>query len=312
VRLAATVVLDYPTLPALAAHVLAALGDALPEQDSEEPTYGFSTVYHRVLREQGPFEAMALRHFASYAVPSFAIADRARHAVDPVRLATGGGIPLLVIPDYLTLYHRVPTGLAKQFDGDRDVYLLEQPGFGARRGVPDSVTTLVRTHADTIRALAGDRPFALAGFCAGGAVAHAVAGYLAELGRSPAGLVLLDTHIGVLGRDDPRGLALMAAGTVLPDDAVGQLDDSLLLAGGGYARVLHDWRPEPVPVPTLLVRGAPTAEMSRTDPDRDWRPHWPLPHDTADVPGDHYTLLHHDADTTAEAIRAWLGTGDTA
>jgi rifamycin polyketide synthase module 1/2/3 len=36
-------------------------------------------------------------------------------------------------------------------------------------------------------------------------------------------------------------------------------------------------------------------------------PHWPLPHDTAGVPGDHYSMIHHDADTTAEAIRTWIG-----
>jgi hypothetical protein len=312
VRLAATVVLDHPTLPALAAHVHAALRDALPDKDTAAPAYGFSSVYHRVLREQGPFEAMALRHFASYAVPSFTMADRTQHAVEPLRLASGDGTALIFVPDYLTLYNRVPTGLAKQFDGERDLYLVEHPGFGAVRAIPDSVATLVRTHADTVRALAADRPFVLAGFCAGGAVAHAVATLLAETGRPPAGLVLLDTHLGVLARDDPRGLALMAAGTVLPDEVVDQLDDSLLLAGGGYARVLHDWHPEPAPVPTLLVRGAPTAEMRDTDPDGDWRPRWPLPHDTTDVTGDHYSLVHHDADTTAEAIRAWLETGENA
>jgi thioesterase domain-containing protein len=306
VRLAATVVLDHPTLPALAAHVHAALRDALPEND--EPSYGFSALYHRVLREKGSFEAMGLRHLASYALPSFPMADRARYAVEPIRLAGGPGTALAFIPDYLMLYNRVPSGLAKQFEGERDLFLLEHPGFGTRRGVPDSVATLVRTHVDTVRNL--DRPVVLVGFCAGGAIAHAVAHHLAEVGRAPAGLVLLDTHDGVLRRDDPRGLALMAAGTALPADVLDQFDDSLLIAGGGYARVMQDWRPEPSPVPALLVRGEPTEQMRHIDPDRDWRPWWPLPHEAADVPGDHYTILHHDADTTAEAIRAWLRTGD--
>ncbi|HEX6360693.1 type I polyketide synthase [Actinophytocola sp.] len=308
VRLAATVLLDHPTLPALTAHVHAALRDALPEPEPAPPSYGFSAVYHRVLREQGPFEAMALRHFASYAMPTFGLADRARYAVEPVQLADGDDTTLVFVPDYLTPYHRVPSGLAKQFDGERDLVLLEHPGFGERRAVPDSVTTLVRTHADAVRALG--RPVVLVGFCAGGAIAHAVAHDLAASGRPPAGLVLLDSHVGVLRRDDPRGLALMAAGAALPEDT--QLDDSLLIAGGGYARLLADWEPEPAPVRTLLVRCAPTDHMRRTDPDRDWRPQWPLPHDTADVPGDHYSLVHHDAGTTAAAIRAWLGTGDVA
>jgi acyl transferase domain-containing protein/acyl-CoA synthetase (AMP-forming)/AMP-acid ligase II len=304
VRLAATVVLDHPTLPALTAHILAALPE--PETTAEPPSYRFSAMFHRVLREKGPLEAMGLRFFASYALPSFPVADRAKHAVAPVQLAAGDGTPLVFIPDYLTLYHRVPTGLATRFDGERDLFLVEHPGFGASRAVPDSVATLVRTHADTVRILPVDRPVVLVGYCAGGAIAHAVARLLAEQGRPPAGVVLLDTHAGVLRRDE-RGLALLTAATVLPDDVVDQFDDSLLIAGGGYARVLEDWREEPSPVPSLLVRGKPTEQMRRIDPDRDWQPHWPLPHDTADVPGDHYSMIHHDADTTAEAIRDWIG-----
>jgi thioesterase domain-containing protein len=235
------------------------------------------------------------------------VADRARHVVAPVRLAAGDGTPLAFIPDYLTLYNRVPTGLATRLDGERDLFLLEHPGFGDDvRAVPDSVATLVRAHADTVRALPVDRPVVLVGYCAGGAIAHAVARLLAEQGHPPAGVVLLDSHAGVLRRDE-RGLTLLTAATVLPDDVVDQFDDSLLIAGGGYARILEDWQEEPSPVPTLLVRGEPTEQMRRIDPDRDWRPHWPLPHDTADVPGDHYSMIHHDADTTAAAIRTWLG-----
>jgi acyl transferase domain-containing protein len=304
VRLAATVVLDHPTLPALTAHILAALPE--PETAAEPPSYRFSAMFHRVLREKGPLEAMGLRFFASYALPSFPVADRAKHAVAPVQLAAGDGTPLVFIPDYLTLYNRVPTGLVTRFDGERDLFLVEHPGFGASRAVPDSVATLVRTHADTVRALPVDGPVVLVGYCAGGAIAHAVARLLAEQGRPPEGVVLLDTHAGVLRRDE-RGLALLTAATVLPDDVVDQFDDSLLIAGGGYARVLEDWREEPSPVPALLVRGEPTEQMRRIDPDRHWQPHWPLPHDTADVPGDHYSMIHHDADTTAEAIRDWIG-----
>ncbi|MEV6766938.1 hypothetical protein AB0N16_41200 [Streptomyces sp. NPDC051105] len=58
--------------------------------------------------------------------------------------------------------------------------------------------------------------------------------------------------------------------------------------------------------PALLLRGRPTAEMLCGAPDGAWRPHWTLPHDGVDVPGDHYPVLHQDADSTASAIRAWL------
>jgi hypothetical protein len=139
-----------------------------------------------------------------------------------------------------------------------------------------------------------------------------VARHLAAEGRTPVGLVLLDTHEGLLRRGDPRGLALTAATADLPDESVDEWDDSLLIAGGGYVRVLKSWRPEPSPVPAVLLRGRPTAVMAQTSPGHDWRPRWPLPHDTVDIPGDNQSLLHHDAGTTAAAIRTWLATlGET-
>ncbi|MER6286768.1 type I polyketide synthase [Streptomyces sviceus] len=285
-----------------------------PPTQVPSSAYRFTTLYHRVLREQGPLEAMTLRYVASYALPSFTAADRARHTVRPVRLARGGtggrAATLAYLPDYLAPFHRVPTGLAERFDGERDVHLLEHPGFGARRAVPDSMETLARAHADAVREIARGGPVVLVGYCAGGVIAHEVARRLATAGEPPAGVVLVDSHAGLLRRGDARALALMAAGAALPEDVVADFDDSLLIAGGGYARVLEGWQPEPAPglppVPTLLLRGRPTAEMRRSDPDGDWLPHWPLPHDTADVPGDHYSVVHQDADSTAAAIRAWL------
>lgn len=317
VRLAPTVVLEHPTPARLAAHIHAALvaAGAIPLDEAERETrpetaaptpYHFSSLYHHVLRDKGPFEAMGLRHLASYALPVFSGAERARYTVPPVPLAQGDGTPVVYIPDYLSSHYRVPHALAERLDGKHDVFLLEHPGLGERRGVPDGMETVVRAHADTVRALPLDAPPVLVGFCAGGVIAHAAARYLAESGRPPAGVVLIDTHSGVLRRDDPRGLALMAAGTALPDDVVAESDDSLLIAGGGYARVLEDWHPEPSPVPTLLLRGRPTAEMRRIDPDADWQPHWPLPHDAVDLAGDHHSALHRDAGSTAAAIRAWL------
>ncbi|MEU0025953.1 type I polyketide synthase [Streptomyces sp. NPDC006335] len=332
-RLAPTVVLEHPTPEELSAHLLAALEEAGALPDPAAPagalaaettaqvpssSYRFTTLYHRVLREQGPLEAMTLRYVASYALPSFTADDRARHAVAPVRLARSGGVggaggegaALVYFPDYLAPFHRVPTGLAEEFDGERDLYLLEHPGFGDRRAVPDSMETLARAHADTVREISRGGPVVLVGYCAGGVIAHEVARRLTTSGEPPAGVVLVDSHAGVLQRGDARALALMAAGAVLPEDVVAEFDDSLLIAGSGYARVLEGWHPEPdpgsPPVPTLLLRGRPTAEMRQADPDGDWPPHWPLPHDTADVPGDHYSVVHRDADSTAAAIRAWL------
>ncbi|MFJ1870809.1 type I polyketide synthase [Streptomyces chartreusis] len=330
VRLAPTVVLEYPTPSELAAHVHAALtdagalppvrdGSATPEEAeagpgdapavpvTPVPSYRFSTVYHQVLREKGPLEAMALRYLASYALPTIPDGGHTRHTTPPVRLAQGDSAPIAYIPDYLTPLHRIPTALAEQFKGERDLFLLEHPGFGIdRAAVPHGMAALVRAHAETVRSLPSDEAPVLVGYCAGGVVAHAVARHLAQTGHTPAGVILIDTHAGVLRRDDPRGLALMSAGAALPADIVDELDDALLIAGGGYARVLENWQPEPSPVPTLLLRCRPTSHMREADPERDWQPRWPLPHDSADLPGDHYSVLNRDADSTAAAIRTWL------
>ncbi|MFD8723021.1 phosphopantetheine-binding protein [Streptomyces sp. NPDC059629] len=205
VRLAPTVALEYPTLPELAAHVHAALLDADAPQEAEperadgpretrpelaaqlpHAPYRFSSLYHRVRREQGPQEAMGLPLLASYVLPVFSDGGRARHTVPPLQLAHGDGTPLAYLPDYLAPHLRLPTALARRFDGERDLYLLEHPGFGTRKAVPDSVATLVRAHEDTVRSLPVETAPVLVGYGAGGAIAHAVARQLSPEGQPPA------------------------------------------------------------------------------------------------------------------------------
>ncbi|MFC6016100.1 SDR family NAD(P)-dependent oxidoreductase [Plantactinospora solaniradicis] len=339
VRLEATVALDHPTLAELTAHVYAVLAETLPTTEAgtedeptpetgtedeptpeagpghgptaEEPvrTERFTAIYRRVIRDRGATEAMALRYLASYGLPTFGMDERGQHAVAPVRLAAGDPHRpvLLFFPGYLTLADPTPHGLARALDGEFDLHMLANPGFGARRDIPDSVATLARLHADTIRALAGDRPVVLVGECTGGGVAHAVAGQLAADGMPPAAVVLVDTHHGATARDDRRSLALVAADGNRPEELFhGYFSDATMIAGGAYVRIFDGWQPDPSPVPTLLLRAAPTREMLDADPDGDWLPRWPLPHRSADIRGDHYTVFGDDADTTAAAMRTWL------
>lgn len=46
--------------------------------------------------------------------------------------------------------------------------------------------------------------------------------------------------------------------------------------------------------------------MTEADPARDWKPRWPLPHSSVDMPGHHDTVLTDHAETTSEAIGAWV------
>jgi acyl transferase domain-containing protein/acyl-CoA synthetase (AMP-forming)/AMP-acid ligase II/thioesterase domain-containing protein/acyl carrier protein len=305
VRLAATVVLDHPTFPELVTHVEAALSDVLAEPPAPV-SYRFAALYQRVMREKGPAEAMALRFLASYAAPKFTMADLARHTVRPVRLAGGAAPALLFFPGYVPLFNPVYSALAAEFAGEHDLILLDNPGFTGD-AVPDSVATLTALHAESVRGVARGEPFVLVGHCSGGAIAHAVAASLVAEGRPPAGVILIDTHHG--GRGDARLHALMSEDGDRPDHHFTELiEDSVVIAGGGYVRIFEGWRPEPLPVPTVLLRAGPTSRMREMDPQRDWRAHWPVPHDVIDIAGDHGSVLDEDAATTAAAIRTWLRT----
>ncbi|WP_242642663.1 type I polyketide synthase [Lentzea alba] len=305
-RLSPTTVFDHPTLPRLATHVHSLLIGAAPAAPA--PNLRPAALYHRILRDQGPAKAMGLRILASYALPSFSTDERVRHVVAPMRLAAGDAEPVLCyLPSYLAVGDPVPVQLSKRFEGEHDLFLLGYPGFGADPGIPENVETLVRTLADSVRAVAEDRPTVLIGHCAGGLVAHALAAHLAATGGAPAGVVLLESDHGVARRDDARALALVAAETRRPSELYDDpAADLVALAGGGYCRIFDGWRPAASPVPTLLVRGGPTPEMAEADPARDWKPRWPLPHSSVDVPGHHDTVLTDHAGTTAEAIRVWV------
>ncbi|GAB2836408.1 thioesterase domain-containing protein [Lentzea nigeriaca] len=199
---------------------------------------------------------------------------------------------LRYLPSNLADGDPVPVQLSKRFEGEYDLFLLGSPGFGADRGIPEDVQTLVRTLADSVRAVAEDRPTVLIGHRAGGLVAHALAAHLAATGGAPAGVVLLEPDHGVVSRDDARALAVPAAETrrasELHDDPAA---DPVALAGGGYRRIFDGRRSEASPVPTLLVRGGPTPEMAAADPARDWKPRRPLRHSSVDVPGHDDTVL---------------------
>ncbi|BEL06055.1 type I polyketide synthase [Actinoplanes sichuanensis] len=323
VRLSATIAFDHPTLAELTEHVRAVLGDPTTDTGADQPSHDdpsttqpptgerFTAIYHRVIREQGPSAAMTLRYLASYGLPTFDADHRGMHTPAPLRLATGRSYrrPVLIfLPGYLALHDPAPTGLGRALDGHHDLYMLAHPGFGSRPGpVPDSVSTLVRLHAATVRDLVGDRPFVLIGHSTGGAVAHAVAAHLTATGTPPQAVVLADAHYSSAGREDPRALALVDADRNRPAEMFdGVFSDAVMIAGGAYVRLFDGWEPEPSHIPTLLVRATPTKEMRETDPAGRWQPHWPRPHDVVDVAGDHYSMLTTHAEATADAIRTWL------
>lgn len=245
---------------------------------------------------------------ASGATPAFGRGDAARHAISPLRLATGATGPALVcVPGFATNLGRPwHAGFAPCFDGERDVLELRHPGVDQGNAVAKDLETLTELHTMTVRRQLGDRPYVIVGHSMGGSAAHAIATGLAADGTPPAGLVLVDSyHITPDREAEPWLLALPAR----PAVAMGErfdtaVDDLTLLSLGAYTRLFRGWQPEPTDVPTLLVRASePLPHM----PER-WQSSWPVPHDTVDVPGSHLSMLENHARTTADAIRRWVET----
>ncbi|MFD0385525.1 thioesterase domain-containing protein [Streptomyces stramineus] len=257
---------------------------------------------------------------ASLALPVFEHADRARHALPPLELATGAAGPALVCfpgfsPGLGRPWH---TALASSFGGERDVLEVRHPGVAHGDAVPSGWETLVDLHADTVRHHLGDRPYAVLGSSMGGCPAHSVAARLAATGTPPVGLVLLDTyHVTPELEDEPWLLALPARVPLRMGERFDTaVDDVSVAALGAYTRMARGWRPEPTDVPTLLLRAAepPPRPPARGGPGTRAgyrRASWPVPHTAVDVPGDHWSMAEEHARTTAEAIRAWLGTRAT-
>ena len=301
-RLGPSVVFDHPSLPQLTAHVHKQLSEGAAA--AEPAPLGFAALYHKLLRDRGPLEAMKLRVLGSYGLPTY----RTGHPIVPTRLARGDGEPVLFfLASYLTMRDATPAALAGRFDGGHDLLMLRYPGFGDSPAVPEDLDTLLRTQADAVVTAAAERPVVLLGHCLGGRVAHALGAHLAAQGRAPAGVVLIETDGRLDVRADDRALSLIAGHEDLPGEFfAGTTADNAVLVGGGYQRMFEGLPPQPSPVPTLLLRAGPTPRMRRIDPDRDWSVRWPLPHQAVDVPGDHDTVLTTDAPTTAAAIRTWL------
>ncbi|MDQ1014440.1 thioesterase domain-containing protein [Streptomyces afghaniensis] len=331
-RLSAAVVFEHRTAEELARHLLGLLDGepaaaAAPEaagagaNGPERPAYTLSSLFRTVSAAGKPVAAMHLLVTASWALPTFTAAQGREHALPPIRRSpgrSGSRGPTVV---YFPAYHPSLASnggdfprFHRAFRDDLEVLEFPHPGIGAGAAVPQDRDALARTQAESAVRHVGGGPFVVVGRSAGGNVAHVVAHELENMGRAPAGLVLLDTyHITPdnSGKDWLLSLAAPPPGDSGPQDTgqspVAGNDDSALAAIGAYNRIFLGWAPEPVATPTLLVRAQrPTAAMATSADADGWRTSWPAAHDVVDVPGDHRTMMEEHAETTASAIRTWI------
>jgi len=322
--LPATLTFDHPTPVDLAAFLDPLIG-AATEQGAVEarsaatgpagrPPQGPLATLYRELCGAGAFAAASeLIGAASHIRPSFGADVSREHVLEPLRLASGPGLPLVCFPSLSALsgpheYAR----LGHAFQDERDVYVIPSPGYASHEALPDTDETYIRMHVQTVRRLMGDRPYAVVGRSMGGCVAHAVAAALEEEGQAPVGEVLIDAYTldaPVLEGMRDWWLSSMLTGML---DRIERYQlvwsDTSLSTMGAYNRIFAGWQPKPVSVPTLKVRANLPLPGTIIDPEgkADWRVFWPLPHDTADVPGNHFTVLEEDVQPTVDAVRQWV------
>jgi acyl transferase domain-containing protein/thioesterase domain-containing protein/acyl carrier protein len=237
--------------------------------------------------------------------PAFAGPGELEHIPDPVPVARGPAMPgLICFPSFAGRsgaqeYARFAAG----FRGERDVRVIQAPGFAADEPLAAGMDALLGVHAENIRRLGDGSPFVLAGHSSGGLVAHALATHLERAGPPPAGVVLIDTF--VVQAYEQRWT--MLPGRVLADgeQRADASEDAWLTAMAhyfsfGWAGLAH------TTLPTLLIRAS--EPMTPAAAAGDWQPSWELSSQVSvvDVPGNHFTMMSDHAGSTARAVRDWL------
>ena len=276
---------DHPTLSGVTSYVLAQLeegGGAGEPAQRAEGGVSLSALLGSAHEDDGLEDFIELLTQASRFRRRFASPAESDWQPRPVRLAEGpaGAPPIVFLPSLgpMSGPHEY-VKLARELSPGRTVLTLPLPGFGPGEALPDSAGAAIATLAEAIRELDPGPGLVLGGHSSGGWLAQAVAARLEAEGERVGAVVLLDTF----PPDSPelgRLLPLMLATAGDPDDPAAGIDDSRLLATGGYRRVFAGWEAPEIEAETVLVRAA--------------------------EPANHFTMMTDHASTTAAAIEDLL------
>ncbi len=223
----------------------------------------------------------------------------------PVRLSAGDEpLELICVPSVLAAsgpheYVR----FAWTFRGSRRVSALPIPGFREGERLPATIDAAAQALARSVQERSGEHPFVLVGHSSGGLLAHALAHRLHLDGLPPAGIVLIDARVPA-GEVPVGALRALMNATLERADRYMSVSDVRLTAMGAYLRLLGGWQPPESHAPTLLVRASES--ISGMSAEQSWGSPWELAHSSADVPGDHFTMMENHADSTAQAVLDWL------
>jgi polyene macrolide polyketide synthase len=237
--------------------------------------------------------------------PMFANSSEVGRAPGPVRLTAGESGMRMVFANPIvpaTGAHLL-SSFASALPGGLGVSALAAPGFFEAEKLPADLAALIEWEAETVAEHVRDEPFVLAGWSTGGVIAHATARRLSEVGKAPRAVVLFDTY-------DTRDPALrekvrpVLATMFERSEGVVTIDSVRLSAFEWFSRLLAQWNPEPLDVPTLLVRASEPISPELVG--HDWQTNLSGVSETIDVPGDHLTLMVDFAAETSRAVYEWL------
>ncbi|MFI0465780.1 type I polyketide synthase [Saccharopolyspora sp. 5N102] len=309
-KLPTSLAFEHPTPAELARY----LRTALTGSRESGPADMMVELYRQACENGTAMEAMPMLEAAANLRPGARNPEELLNRPTPLRLARGPERPALIcLTPFVT-----PAGahqfvrLAAPFRGKRDVWVLPHPGFGRGEQLPENMATLVRHHATTVLECAGDEPFVLLGYSSGGWVAQEVAAHLESICSPPQRLVLVDAYSPNLQYAHRVFDELMAANSRLVRTL--NVGSEELTAMSRYLQLFEKWEARPAAVRTLLLRAREQVFLDATGGES------PAPPDGVDeivvVPGDHATMLHDHATTTAAALETWLaddlGTAATA
>ncbi|MBB4689021.1 type I polyketide synthase [Amycolatopsis jiangsuensis] len=311
--LPASVVFDHRTPAGLATHLLG----ALTGPGTGENANPLKDMFFGAVRGGRVEDGIALLAAAANLRPKFTgVADLGEEprALD---LAEGPAAPrLLAVPPPAAMGGAYQYAkLAARFRGTRGFSALPTPGFLAGERIPADVESLLDVLAESVRLTAGDEPFALLGYSSGGVLAYKLAARLEETGRAPAAIVLLDSYeMNGGGEQTADTVADMASGMLEREDQYGPFDRDKLTAMAHYLGLLDGLGLPAVSAPTVLLQPEHRFTTAGDDPARasedpaTWRTTWHRADTVVTVPGDHFSLVDSDAETTAKAVHTWLET----